>query len=426
MADPPPEQDIVPDDADLVVDDEDDDDALPVLQKVESTDMAPATRAAAAEAGAGAKSTDETSPNDALTIGHLLQYFVKYGTRRVSDLHIKVGAPPVFRIDGRLRAMTGPPLDEAAVARLVKQALSQQDHKRMLEMRSVDCSFEQDGHHYRLNAFHDSHGLAMAVRAIESVPPPIKDIGFPNKIWQDIVNKRAGLVLVTGVTGSGKSTTIAALIRQIAETLPCRVITLEDPIEFRMHSNQSLISQRELGRDVPSFERGIRDCLREDPDVIFVGEMRDRDSAAWTLTAAETGHLVFSTLHTRDVRGTITRIMDMFPENRKDEVAGQLALGLSHVVCQKLVPRSDGNGRVVAMELLTNNFGVANLIRVGKVEQLYSMMQIKTRDIPDERMQTLEWSLANLVMSQAIDAKEAVRWANNPGEFQAALRFLQG
>jgi twitching motility protein PilT len=185
-----------------------------------------------------------------------------------------------------------------------------------------------------------------------------------------------------------------------------------------------VISQREVGRDVPSFERGLRDSLREDPDVIFVGEMRDRESAAWTLSAAETGHLVFSTLHTRDVRGTITRLLDLFPSDRQEEVTNQLSLGLSHIVCQKLVPRADGQGRVAAMEILNNTYAVANMIRTGKIEQLYSSLQTKTRDVPEERMTSLERSLADLAHRGVVDAQEAEKYTNHPGEFYTQLRYL--
>lgn len=183
----------------------------------------------------------------------------------------------------------------------------------------------------------------------------------------------------------------------------------------------ALISQREVGRDVLSYERGLRDCLREDPDVIFVGEMRDRESAAWTLTAAETGHLVFSTLHTRDCRGTVTRILDMFPSNQQEEVASQLSLGLSHIISQKLLPRADGNGRVVAMEVLNNTYSVANVIRHGKIEQLYSQLQTRTKDTPDERMITLERSLARLARSGIVSPLEAERWANHPQAFHEEM-----
>ncbi len=357
-----------------------------------------------------------------LSMRDLLDYFLQLGRMRVSDLHIKVGLPPVYRVDGQLQRMRGAPIDAATAELLVSSLLSPGELQRLKDHRSCDSSCFTDKLQFRLNCFHDTNGVAIAVRALESTPMPVEEIGFPNNIWRDIVNRQHGLVLVTGITGAGKSTTIASLIDRIAATRPCRIITLEDPVEYRLTSKAAVISQREVGRDVPSFERGLRDCLREDPDVIFVGEMRDRDSASWTLTAAETGHLVFSTLHTRDSRGTVTRILDLFPSNQQDEVASQLSLGLGAIICQKLIPKASGEGRVVAMEVLNNIYAVANQIRLGKVEQLYSLLQTRTKDTPEERMTTLERSLAILVRRGQITPLEAEKWANNP---QAFLEEMQ-
>ena len=345
---------------------------------------------------------------------------------RVSDLHLKVGSPPVYRVDGALEPMRGAALDAGTIDKIVKLLLSEEDLQAMQRERAVDASFTAGGLQFRLNCFHDRDGRAAAIRSLEFVPPPLESLGFPNNVWRDLVTKQHGLVLVAGITGAGKSTTIASLIDRIAATRPCRIITLEDPIEYPLRSQAGLISQREIGRDVTSFERGLREGLREDPDVIFVGEMRDRESAAWTLTAAETGHLVFSTLHTRDTRGSITRLLDMFPPDRQTEVANQLSLGLSHIVCQKLVPRGDGQGRVVAMEVLNNNYAVANLIRTGKLEQVYSVLQTKTRDVPQERMCTMERSLANLVGQGLITPQEAEKWANDPAVLLGELRHRSG
>ncbi len=349
-----------------------------------------------------------------LSILDLLDYFAKQGTMRVSDLHLKVGCPPTYRVDGRLTRLKGPPFTEEIMQKVIRILLtSDADITTLKEMRSVDSSFHIEARQFRLNLFYDNDGPAAAIRALESTPPALETIGFPNNVWQDIIRRQQGLVLMTGITGAGKSTTIASLIDRIVETRPCRIITLEDPIEFRMKSRAAMISQREVGRDVPNYETGLRDALREDPDIIFVGEMRDRDSAQWTLTAAETGHLVFSTLHTRDCRGSISRILDMFPPERRDEVASQLSLGLAYIVCQKLIPRADGQGRAVAMEVLNNVYAVANLIRSSKLEQLYSVMQTKTRDIPEERMLTMERSLAELVRRGDITAIEAEKWCND-------------
>jgi len=361
----------------------------------------------------------------ALSMNDLLGYFRKRGSLRVSDLHLKIGVPPTYRVDGQLQPMKGPALDADTIQALASTMLRQPEWDRLQEKRSVDSSHITDSLQFRLNCFYDNEGLSIAIRALDPKPIVLEDIGFPNGVWRDIINKQWGLVLVTGLTGAGKSTTIASLIDRIAEQRPCRIITLEDPIEYRLRSNKAVISQREVGRDVPSFAQGLRDCLREDPDVIFVGEMRDRESAMWTLTAAETGHLVFSTLHTRDTRGSITRALDMFPSNQQDEVASQLSLGLSHIISQKLVPRQDGQGRVVAMEVLNNSYALSNLIRQRKMEQVYTFLQPRTKDIPAERMITLERSLAQLVHEQKITPLEAEKWANHPQAFLDELKKYQ-
>jgi twitching motility protein PilT len=368
----------------------------------------------------------EAGPGRRLSLREMLDFFARRGALRVSDLHLKVGCPPVYRIDGDLQPMKGAPLDAAAVEAAARRLLSEGEWERLRADRAVDASHLTKDLQFRLNVFHDRDGLSVAIRALQAGAPPVEEIGFPNGVWRDIVERRQGLVIVTGITGAGKSTTIASVIARIAETHPSRIITLEDPVEYRLASARALISQREVGRDVPTFERGLRDCLREDPDVIFVGEMRDRDSTTWTLTAAETGHLVFSTLHTRDARGSITRVLDLYPPDRQEEVASQLSLGLAYVISQKLVPRADGQGRVVAMEVLQNTYAVANLIRLGKTEQLYSIMQTQTKDVPRERMTTLERSLAELVRAGTVSALEAERWANHPSAFLDEMKRLQG
>jgi len=355
----------------------------------------------------------------------LLSYFQRKGTMRVSDLHIKVGVPPLYRIDGNLRPLDGPPLDVETSGKFIACLLSDTERERLAERGSAETSFDIEGLQFRVSCFRDNDGPCAAIRALDSAPPPVEQIGFPNNVWQDIVSAQQGLVLVTGITGAGKSTTIASLICRIAEQRACRIITLEDPIEYRLQSRKGIISQREVGRDVRSFKEGLRDALREDPDVIFVGEMRDRDSTSWTLTAAETGHLVFSTLHTRDTRGTLTRLLDMFPPNRQDEVASQVSLGLRSILCQKLVPRADGAGRVVAMEILNNTYSVANLIRLMKMEQIYTQLQTRTRDTSTERMISLEQSLARLVATGVITPLEAERWANDRNAFQDAMQTVQ-
>jgi len=362
----------------------------------------------------------------ALSIADLLDYFRQHGSLRVSDLHLKVKCPPIYRVDGLLQKMKGPALTREVMEMLAEGLLSDPEVEALHRNRSVDSSCMTETMQFRLNCFYENDGLAIAIRALETTAPLVENIGFPNGVWRDLINKQQGLVLITGITGAGKSTTIASLIDRITETRACRIITLEDPIEYRLRSKVAIISQREVGRDVPSFERGLRDCLREDPDVIFVGEMRDRESTSWTLTAAETGHLVFSTLHTRDTRGTITRVIDMYPPSQQEEVTNQLSLGLSHIISQKLIPRADGQGRVVAMEILNNIYSAANLIRQGKTEQLYSQLQTRTKDIPSERMVTLERSLVSLVRRGIVTPLEAEKWANNPNAYVDEMRRAEG
>lgn len=354
--------------------------------------------------------------NDAkrVSMRDLLASFKRHGASRVTDLHLKINSPPIYRADGLLRKTNGRPLDAETIESLARAVFTAEEWESLHKHRSVNNSHLIEGTRFRMNCFHDRRGLALAVRALDTATPRIEDIGFPNGVWEDIVELRQGLVLLTGATGAGKSTTIAALIGRIAQTRACHIITLEDPIEYELESDIAFISQRAIGRDVPGYARGLRDCLREDPDVIFVGEMTDAESTAWTLTAAETGHLVFSSLHTRDAAGALTRILDLYPPGRTDEIANQLSMGLRYILAQKLAPRADGRGRVMAMEVLHNTFAIANLLRQNKPDQIYSVMQTHTRDVPAQRMRSLERSLAELVRKGAITLLEAERAANLP------------
>ncbi|MHC4060027.1 MAG: type IV pilus twitching motility protein PilT [Planctomycetota bacterium] len=357
-----------------------------------------------------------------MSIRDMLAYFEEHGAMRVSDLHIKVGAPPAYRIDGNLAKLKGPKVTPEIAKQLIYPLLSDANVGKFESRRSVDCSYRIGSLQFRINVFQENDGICAAIRALSLEIPKVETIGFPNDIWQDIVNRRQGLVLITGITGAGKSTTIASLIDRISEKSACRIITVEDPIEYIFQQKYSMTSQREVGRDVESFIDGLRSMLREDPDIIFVGEMRDPETIAMTLMAAETGHLVFSTLHTRDATGTITRVLDYFPPGRQSEVRNQLSLGLRYILCQKLVPKKDGTGRIVAMEILNNNYACANLIRTGKIEQIYSQLQTKTQNKPDEKMMTMEKHLATLVKADKVDLLEAQKWANNPISFVDAMK----
>jgi len=353
----------------------------------------------------------------------MLAYFEEKGAMRVSDLHIKIGAPPAYRIDGDLVKLKGLTITSETAKQLIYPLLSDENLSKLQSLYSVDCSYRYGSLQFRINAFKENDGLCVAIRALSLHIPKVETIGFPNNIWEDIIDRKQGLVLITGITGAGKSTTIASLIDRISEKHACRIITIEDPIEYIYQQKHSIVSQREIGKDVKSFIDGLRAMLREDPDIIFVGEMRDPETIAMTLMAAETGHLVFSTLHTRDATGTVTRILDYFPSGRQSEVQNQLSLGLAYIICQKLIPKKDGKGRLVAMEILNNrNYACANLIRTGKIEQLYSQMQTKTKDRPDEKMITMEKHLALLVKEDKLDLLEAQKWVNNIISFNDVMK----
>jgi twitching motility protein PilT len=357
-----------------------------------------------------------------LSIRDMLAYFEEHGVMRVSDLHIKVGTPPAYRIDGNLVKLKGITVTPQIAEKLIYPLLSDENLNKFKNQYSIDCSYRLGQLQFRINIFRENDGICAAIRALSMDIPKVEEIGFPNDIWKDIVNRKQGLVLFTGITGAGKSTTIASVIDRISEKHACRIITLEDPIEYLFKQKYSLISQREIGRDVKSFVDGLRSLLREDPDIVFVGEMRDPETIMMTLMAAETGHLVFSTLHTRDATGTVTRILDYFPPGRQSEVQNQLSLSLGYIICQKLIPKKDGTGRLVAMEILNNNYACANLIRTGKIEQIYSQLQTKVKNKPDEKMITLDKHLAMLVKADKIDLLEAQKWVNNVSSFVDAMK----
>lgn len=359
-----------------------------------------------------------------LSMTDMLAYFEKQGVMRVSDLHIKIGAQPAYRVAGDLVKIEGAVVSEEVARGLIYPLIGANCVETLKRQSSVDCSYRVGKLQFRINVFMDNDGVSAAIRALWVDIPKPEQIGFSNDVWEDIVRRKCGLVLFTGITGAGKSTSIASIIDRINQNRACRIITLEDPIEYIFPQRNSMISQREVGRDVDTFKDGLRAMMREDPDVIFVGEMRDAETVSLTLTAAETGHLVFSTLHTRDVVGSITRILDYFSSGRQEEVRNQLSLGLAYVLSQKLIPRKDGNGRIVAMEVLNNNYAVANLIRTGKVEQIYSQLQTKTKNKPDEKMITMERHLARLVKAGKVDLLEAQKWANDYKCFVDALNTI--
>jgi twitching motility protein PilT len=355
-----------------------------------------------------------------LSFSQMLNYFIdpayKRGNlSRISDMHVKIGRPVSFRIDDDLTPMPGAsPVTDETIRYMLGILLSERHLSIALSEDSaedVDTAFEwkEHGVNFRLNIFRDRDGLAFVMRVLASNIPPIEEVGLPSeKIWQDITSLKRGLVLVTGVTGSGKSTTISSLINHVNLHRKTRIITLEDPVEFLFESNTSMVSQRQIGQDVSSFANGLRSALRENPDVIFVGEIRDTETASLALSAAETGHLVFSTLHTRDAKGALSRIVDMFPSEQTKSLCLQLSFSLSFVLSQKLVPRADGNGRILAMEVLKNIPALGNLIRSGNWQQVYSTMETQSK----EGMMTMEQHLLHLYQHGIITKESAITYTN--------------
>ncbi len=334
---------------------------------------------------------------------------------RMSDIHMKVGRPFSYRYDDDLEQMEEAyPLTAETIEHLIFPMLNETNRRKLKYegLNDLDCGFAWDegGVNFRINIFHDREGMAMVMRMLSSYVPAVKDVGFPSEnIWKSMVSMKQGLCLVTGVTGSGKSTTIASLIEHINKTRKVRIITLEDPVEFVFESKTAMISQREVGGSVDSFSKGLKSALRENPDIIFIGEMRDQETAGLALSAAETGHLVFSTLHTRDTKGAISRIIDMFPSEQAKALALQLSFSIGTIISQKLIKREDGKGRVVAMEILRNTNALGNVIRTMNLSQVYSMLETQKK----EGMQTMEQHLVELYVDGTISYENALGNAND-------------
>jgi twitching motility protein PilT len=339
------------------------------------------------------------------------RYLRELADRRGTDLHITAGAPPLLRVDGQMRPINEPPLSPDAVERLIRDVLPTELWERCVEQKEVDFAFDWAGA-YRLrgNVFHTRSAVAMALRLIPYEIPRFDELGIPQTVisWCDLFQ---GLVLVTGPTGSGKSTTLAAMLDSINERRRAHILTLEDPVEYVHDHKLSMVNQRELGTDCESFARGLRSALREDPDIVLVGEMRDPETIAAVLTIAETGHLVFSTLHTNDSGQSIDRVVDVFTAERQNQIRIQLAGALVGICSQRLLPRN-GGGLVAAFEVLVASYAVRNLIREGKSGQLRN--QIATG--AQFGMSTLETSLSELVSRNLITWDDALNHSLYPKE----------
>jgi twitching motility protein PilT len=338
--------------------------------------------------------------------------------RRASDLHITAGAPPTIRVRGRLEALEGyPELSSTDTREIVYSILTDDQRKRLESDLQLDFAYSVPGAaRFRVNAYRQRFALGAAFRLIPQEIPAMDSLGLP-PVVAEFTRKPRGLVLVTGPTGSGKSTTLAAMIDEINATRSEHIMTVEDPIEFLHRHKQCLVNQRELGSDATSFASALKAALRQDPDVILVGEMRDLETISTALTAAETGHLVFATLHTQDAPQTIDRMIDVFPSNQQAQVRVMLSVALQGILTQQLLPTADGSGRIVAVEALVPTPAVRHLIREGKTHQIYSAMQTGGA----HGMQTMDYALADLVREGKITRELALARAGNAEELARLL-----
>jgi len=353
-----------------------------------------------------------------VSLDDLLRFITKKGA---SDLHLKPGRPPLLRLQGRLMPIKSVPLKPAEVEKMVLPLLSTSQQKRFEERQSVDLGYGLAGvARFRCNVFQQRGSIAAVFRR---VPFEIKDyeqLHLPDVV-ATFAHLPAGLVLVTGPTGSGKSTTLAAIIQDIARTTPCHIVTIEDPIEFLFTDHMATVSQREVGTDTPAFQEALRNTMRQDPDVIMVGEMRDPETISTVITAAETGHLVFSTLHTNSASQTIDRIIDGFPPDQQDQVRSQLAQVLRAVVSMQLMPRKDGEGLVPAVEVLVNSPKISKHIEKRQIKEIHD--EIAT-SVSYYRMQTMNQSLIALLANAVISYDAAMEHSLDPDDLSLQLRKI--
>ncbi|WP_123101604.1 type IV pilus twitching motility protein PilT [Acidithiobacillus sulfuriphilus] len=341
-----------------------------------------------------------------MDITELLTFAVK---NNASDTHVSAGLPPLLRINGDIKRLNVDSLDAKAVHSLIYDIMNDAQRKWYEENLEIDFSIDLGGvARFRVNAFNQDRGPAAAFRTIPAKVLTLEDLNAP-KVFKEIIDVPRGLVLVTGPTGSGKSTTLAAMVDDINVNRADHIITIEDPIEFLHTPKKCLINQREVGPHTHSFANALRSALREDPDVILVGELRDLETMRLALTAAETGHVVFATLHTSSAPKTVDRIVDSFPGGEKDMVRAMLSESLRAVISQTLLKTADGKGRVAAHEIMIANPAIRNLIRENKVAQMYSVIQTGQ----NQGMQTLDQCLLDLVRAHRITRDEALRRAQN-------------
>ena len=342
-------------------------------------------------------------------------------TQGASDLHLAVGRPPILRIRGELFPLDVPPLSAADLRVLLFSVLTGRQRSTYELEREIDFALQlDDGQRFRINAYYQRGQMAAALRLISDTPPAPDKLGLPARVL-DFAQSPQGLLLVVGPTGAGKTTTLASLVESINSTRSCRIITIEDPIEYAFRSRRATIDQREVHADTTSFSKALKYVLRQDPDVILVGEMRDLETISSALTAAETGHLVLATLHTNDAIQSINRIIDVFPAHQQPQVRSQLAAALLGVVSQRLLPRVDGSGRVAAFEVLVATAAIRAVIREDKMHQALSLMETSR----GEGMQTMDRTLVEMVTSGVVSLEEAARHARNPKQFADQFEVVE-
>lgn len=341
-----------------------------------------------------------------MDITELLKFSV---SQKASDLHLSSGMPPMLRINGDVKKINLPALSGTQVNHMLQDIMKESQKKEFDEFMECDFSFEISGlSRFRVNAFQQNRGPAAVFRTIPSKILSLDDLNAPKR-FAEFMKLKKGLILVTGPTGSGKSTTLAAMVDYYNENYNGHILTVEDPIEFVHEPKKSLINQREIGQMTKSFNAALKSALREDPDLILVGEMRDLETIRLALTAAETGHLVLGTLHASSAAKTINRIIDVFPENEKEMVRAMLAESIEAVIAQKLCKTKDGKGRVAAHEVMIGTSAIRNLIRENKVAQMYSSIQTGSKD----GMQTMDQCLSNLLSSGKISQEEFAAHADH-------------
>jgi len=350
----------------------------------------------------------------AVQIQPLLQAIVNAGA---SDLHVSTGMPPIARLRGEMVPLQAPPLDPEQTRQALHELLTDAQRAQFAEQRDLDFALEIPGlARFRANFFEQRRGMAAVFRVISSKIPTLEQLGTP-RVLKDLALRERGLVLVTGPTGSGKSSTLAAMIDHVNETCQKHIITIEDPIEFVHQPKKCLINQREVGAHTESFSAALRGALREDPDVMLVGELRDLETTSLAITAAETGHLVFGPLHTNSAAKTIDRLIDVFPTGQQAQVRTMLSESLEGVVAQTLIPTADKKGRVAAFEILVGVNALRNLIREDKTSQIQSVIQVGAA----QGMMTLDQSLKEHGISGKITRDEALARSTNPKLFEQGV-----